>query len=94
VVFIRGSTGRLIDDENVLGGVMNLMTELTRQHVVVPVLPQTNQDALSIDALFGRLQNVVAVARKSHPELTGYHLYDVLLRMEAGELRAVLDFRR
>lgn len=70
------------------------MTEFTRQHVVVPVLPQESDNAMSVDALFGKLQNVVAVTRKNHPELTDYHLHDVFLRMEEGELRAVLDFRR
>lgn len=66
----------------------------TRQSVVVPVLPQSTSQAISVDGLFGRLQTVVANARKTHPELTDYHLHDVALRMEDGELRAVLDFRR
>lgn len=70
------------------------MNDLARQNVVVPVLPQTHQEGLSVDALFGRLQHVVATTRQSHPELTDFHLHDVLLRMEEGELRAVLDFRR
>lgn len=66
----------------------------TRQSVVVPVLPQSSEHTLSVDGLFGRLQAVVADTRKIHPELTDYHLHDVSLRMEDGELRAVLDFRR
>ncbi|MCL6452483.1 MAG: hypothetical protein K6T78_02520 [Alicyclobacillus sp.] len=70
------------------------MAEVTRQHVVVPVLPPNEDRALSVDALFGRLQTVVAVTRRNHPELTDYRLHDVALRMEDGELRAVLDFRK
>ncbi|QSO52620.1 hypothetical protein JZ785_01340 [Alicyclobacillus curvatus] len=65
-----------------------------RQRVVVPVLQQSSESTLSVDGLFGRLQTVVATTRKTHPELTEYHLHDVALQMEEGELRAVLDFRK
>lgn len=65
-----------------------------RQRVVVPVLQQSSESTLSVDGLFGRLQTVVATTRKTHPELTDYHLHDVALRMEEGELQAVLDFRK
>ncbi|KPV38979.1 hypothetical protein [Alicyclobacillus ferrooxydans] len=70
------------------------MNQTARQRVVVPVLHQSFEDTLSVDGLFGRLQTVVSNTRKTHPELTDYHLHDVALRMEEGELRAVLDFRK
>jgi hypothetical protein len=69
-------------------------TYSSRQSVVVPVLPQSSNSTLSVDGLFGKLQTVVANTRKTHPELTDYHLHDVSLCMEEGELRAILDFRR
>ncbi|MCL6515972.1 hypothetical protein [Alicyclobacillus sp.] len=71
------------------------MGEAARRHVVLPVLSERSSSCtLSVEGLIGRLQHVVREARAQHPDLQDYHLHDVNLRIEGGELRAVLDFRK
>ncbi|MCL6598226.1 hypothetical protein [Alicyclobacillus macrosporangiidus] len=71
------------------------MGEETNKHVVLPVLSERSSSCtLSVEGLIGRLQHVVRKARAQNPDLADYHLHDVNLRIEGGELRAVLDFRK
>jgi hypothetical protein len=65
-----------------------------RQNVVVPIVSGQSREVLSVDALLSHVQSVVSATRKQHPELSTYHLHDVLLRVEEGELRAILEFRK
>ncbi|SFU94044.1 hypothetical protein [Alicyclobacillus macrosporangiidus] len=71
------------------------MGEETKRHVVLPVWSERSSSCtLSVEGLIGRLQRVVRQARVQHPDLADYRLHDVHLRIEGGELRAVLDFRK
>lgn len=75
-----------------LGGGSDLV-ELNRKQVVVPVFSRGDEATVSVEGLMGQLQSVVRSTRDTNPDLSSYHLYDVALRIEQGELKAILDFR-
>ena len=61
----------------------------------VQVELMTEQDEVdwTPDDLLVRLHRVVSMARRAHPELACYSLFDVGLRLERGTLVAKLEFR-
>jgi hypothetical protein len=69
------------------------LVESDRKKVVVPVFADQTEVSISVEGLLGQLQQVVRSARDSHPDLFRYRLHDVALRVEQGQLQAVLDFR-
>ncbi|GMA52118.1 hypothetical protein GCM10025857_34750 [Alicyclobacillus contaminans] len=69
------------------------MSEVVRQQAPVPVSPENAGCDLTVDGLLGRLQQLVAETRMCHPEWAECGLYDVSLRLEGGQLTAVLHFQ-
>ncbi|MCL6636979.1 MAG: hypothetical protein K6T26_03430 [Alicyclobacillus sp.] len=65
-----------------------------QRSVIVSVLKGESPQSVSVDGLFGQLHTAVREVRAHHPDLQDYHLYDIHLRLEQGELQAVLDFRK
>ncbi|RIV18891.1 hypothetical protein D2Q93_13365 [Alicyclobacillaceae bacterium I2511] len=70
------------------------MTDKLKCSVVIPVVTKDSSQTFSVEELFGHLQSMVGKVRQANPNLVDYHLHDVGLRLEQGELQAVFEFRR
>ncbi len=66
----------------------------TRRIMVQLLDEQVLNQRCSIEGLIAQIQRGVRTVRDEHPDLAAFHLHDVSLLLEDGNLVAELDFRR